>query len=493
MGLKMNTKHIFAIERLFEFAESNPAFNPIHTYGGFVRDLYMGNTPKDLDIGVTGDITAFADAFEAFLGDLCSGRYSNARNENVVTVVIRTPNDEHCEVDVTLNRGYPNPATNTLDFTINSMAIEISDPELNIADLSTPNAQNYVIAPNGGITDIDAGILRQTDEDSIPRDPIRILRGIRTALTYDLEIDVDTKLKMRKHAPLLRDEPGERVVVELMRTVQLDPNWVWLYDQIGVFQALFPEIVRCDGVEQPPEFHRYDVLMHLQIAMGTMRSFFTNQSPVPLTDELLDYFNEEVGDGYTRRDLAILGAFLHDIGKPLTKGINDAGRICFHGHEIAGADIVKDICKRLKFSVACRSFLTRIVRYHMRPFAFLPSENGMKRRSVMRFRRDAGDADIAIMFFNIADVIAARGAMEIDDSELTEHVEILSKFLEMRDEQQMVIDAPRLLDGNDLIGLGIPQGPEIGKLLANLEDATVSGEITNRDEALNLVKEMGVV
>jgi poly(A) polymerase len=50
------------------------------------------------------------------------------------------------------------------------------------------------------------------------------------------------------------------------------------------------------------------------------------------------------------------------------------------------------------------------------------------------------------------------------------------------------LDPPPLIDGQDLITLGIPRGPIFAKLLRQIRAAQLDGEINDRDGALSLVK-----
>jgi poly(A) polymerase len=52
------------------------------------------------------------------------------------------------------------------------------------------------------------------------------------------------------------------------------------------------------------------------------------------------------------------------------------------------------------------------------------------------------------------------------------------------------INPPRLLSGDDLLALGIPPGPRIGRVLDAVEDAQLDGEIRTRDEAIAFATKM---
>ncbi len=64
-----------------------------------------------------------------------------------------------------------------------------------------------------------------------------------------------------------------------------------------------------------------------------------------------------------------LGALLHDIGKPKTKGIEN-GKVHFRHHEVVGARMTKQILKRLKFSKKEIQDICLLVENHLRPHTF---------------------------------------------------------------------------------------------------------------------------
>ncbi|HEY7269825.1 MAG TPA: hypothetical protein VH951_08350, partial [Dehalococcoidia bacterium] len=48
-----------------------------------------------------------------------------------------------------------------------------------------------------------------------------------------------------------------------------------------------------------------------------------------------------------------------------------------------------------------------------------------------------------------------------------------------------------LINGRDLMQtLGLPQGPEVGRLIAAIEEARAAGEVTTREEALDLARSL---
>ena len=47
----------------------------------------------------------------------------------------------------------------------------------------------------------------------------------------------------------------------------------------------------------------------------------------------------------------------------------------------------------------------------------------------------------------------------------------------------------RLLNGGDIMALGYPEGPVIGKILRAVEEAQLEGKISAKEEALEWVKQ----
>ena len=48
----------------------------------------------------------------------------------------------------------------------------------------------------------------------------------------------------------------------------------------------------------------------------------------------------------------------------------------------------------------------------------------------------------------------------------------------------------RLLSGEDLLAMGLPPGPRVGRLLEAVYDAQLESRVSTRDEAIALVREM---
>ena len=184
-------------------------------------------------------------------------------------------------------------------------------------------------------------------------------------------------------------------------------------------------------------------------------------------------------------------ALLHDIGKPETASLRPDGNPQFLDHETVGANMVSSICRRLRFSGATRDFLSSVVRHHMRPWTISPAGRMPSTRAIRKFRQRAGDAAVAVLVLHLADLRGARG-FTLTTEEWDGRVELVRRMIdwvqELGRKVTLLAAEPPLLNGHDLMDMGIPQGPEVGRLLRLVSDAREEGAISSREEAVGLVE-----
>ena len=160
----------------------------------------------------------------------------------------------------------------------------------------------------------------------------------------------------------------------------------------------------------------------------------------------------------------------------------------FFGHSQEGADVVRVIMERLKFSSREMEMACRMVEHHLRPGQLARDNELPTRRAIYRYFRDVDEVAIDTIFLNLADHLAARGPM-IEPDKWREHADTLRYVIEQRFDEESVTHPPKLIDGNDIIDkFGIPPGPQIGGLLEAVREAQAAGEVSTREEALLFVQ-----
>lgn len=188
--------------------------------GGSVRDLLLGRTPKDFDIGTDATPQQVKKLFRNCF--LVGRRFRLAHvrfgpNEVIeVATFRRQPAPEELPEDASehaffVQNQFGTPCEDAFrrDFTINALFY-------NIADFS-------VIDHVGGIKDLQNRQLRVIGDPQIrfAEDPVRMLRALEFSARLNFSLDKDTLEAMTKQAPLLAAASPARVREKLLQFFRL--------------------------------------------------------------------------------------------------------------------------------------------------------------------------------------------------------------------------------------------------------------------------------
>jgi poly(A) polymerase len=406
--------------------------------GGCVRDLLLGQEPKDYDVATDAPPEEILRIFP----------HSGLVGAQFGVVLVRR---DSAQVEVATFRsdlGYvdgrrpegvrfeTDPREDALrrDFTINGL---FQDP-------ASGETLDFV----GGLPDLKAGIIRAIGDPLVrfQEDHLRLFRAVRFAARLRFAIEPATMAAMREMAPQIQRVAAERVRDELVR-ILVDGGARYgfeLLDESGLLREVLPEISAMKGVEQPPEFHpEGDVWTHTLMMI-----------------EGLDHPSPALA----------MGVLLHDVGKPVTFRIAD--RIRFDGHVEAGIRLAQNILSRLRFSHADCEQILALIQNHMR----FMDVGKMRESTLKRFiRLPKFDEHLAL---HRLDVLNSNGRLEA--------WEMLSKRYAETPEDQL--KPPLLINGNDLIEAGFTPGPRFKKMLAAVEDAQLEGTLRTKEEALRFAR-----
>ena len=463
------------IQKMVEFFSSRQ--EEVYVVGGFPRDLVMGCSPKDIDIVVKGEYGDIARAFADRLGSSCVGFHADAK-----TAKIRISLDSKViEVDITSMVGASiGEDLHRRDFTMNAMAIPLEQ-----ALSESPE----IVDPFGAVLDIANGELRITSDVVLRDDPIRCMRGVRLALQKNMLMPEKTSKIIKDHADLLTRVAGERIQSELMLILDSDDATpgVRMMDDLEILETILPEMTKGKGVTQPEDVHAYDVFEHGIATLGFMESFIQCKREDIL--QVPDGFYEQSVGRYSIAQTLKFVALLHDIGKPDTWGWDDsANRIRFIGHDEVGSELMAGITRRLRFSTEFRQLTTNMVANHMHPHHLAGGHRDPSRRAIRKYYRRTGEASQAILLLGMADYLGGRGHLLIPDM-WESYAKGIEKVATGVVEQQQRSVEP-LITGRDVLALGIKQGPSIGRILKDVTRAQELGEITSRDEAMEMAEDL---
>jgi poly(A) polymerase len=177
-------------------------------------------------------------------------------------------------------------------------------------------------------------------------------------------------------------------------------------------------------------------------------------------------------------DDTLLAALFHDVGKPLTRRV-ERGEVTFHGHEIVGARLIR---KRFTVLELDPEPVINTIMIAARAQSYLDSWTDS---SVRRIRLDAGDDWDGAIRLAHADVTSRH-------SYVHRRVHQTIDALTTRSDDLLIEDARRaerpVLNGDDLAELGVPRGPEMGRLLTWLLEENRAGRLRDHDDAVAAVR-----
>jgi poly(A) polymerase len=462
--------------------------------GGYLRDSLLSIPSHDIDIALLGDAHPVGQALARHLG----GAYVPlSRSFNVARIVIprRARDNEGIAWNVDL-AGYSGAIEDDLarrDFTVDALALPL--------DCSTSDRwREQILDPTGGLADLAGKCIRAVSPGVFRDDAGRLIRAVRLAARLGFRLEPATAQLVRAAAPLVERVSPERVRDEFLGILAADGarGQLEVLDRLDLLCRIIPELALTKGVEQP-RVHYWDVWGHLihsveaaeLVAKGHQNSAI--YSHVPWTAESVQYFNQEISDGHTRRTMLRLAALLHDIAKPQTKTQDATGRTRFFGHSELGAEMAAHRLAQLRLSSRGISLVTRMVEQHLRPAGMAPERELPSQRAIYRYHRDLGDAAVDTVYLAMADYLAAKGPEVVPD-DWARHARIMTYILEMGGElgTRPAQSQPqqRLVTGNDLMqAFGLEPGPHIGVLLDQIGEAHAAGEIDSREEALALAEQ----
>ena len=439
--------------------------------GGAVRDALAGRPVVDLDLAVAGDEAALArriaDRAGGFAFEL-SAEFGSWR---------ALAPDRSWHVDVSrLRGGSIEDDLGARDFTVNALAVAAADPAAAPLD------------PFGGAGDLDARILRAVSERSFEDDPLRLLRAARLGAELGLELDPETVRLARASAGRGGEPAGERQLAELrlLITGSGPLRGLELLDELGATAGVLPELAALRGVEQNPN-HHLDVHGHtievLENLLEVERDLerFAGDAATAVADLLA----EPLADGFTRGGALRFGAVVHDIGKPATRREREGGFVSFVGHDREGAALVRGLAERLKASRALSRHLEHLTLHHLH-LGFMAAERPLPRRRVYEYLRLTEPVAADVTLLTVADRLAARGSGPTASQQMIEaHLELARELLPEAIAWHRSGRPSVPVRGDELAAaVGIAPGPELGRLLAELEAAVFAGEVESAEQAI---------
>lgn len=428
------------IEYIGECIKGSEFENHVFAVGGCVRDSYMGNEIKDIDLCI----------------DLPEGGIKLAEFLHVKKFLTRPPvvyptygtamfkfkkfNQDEIECVQTRGEQYHdkdsrNPVTSFAsieddcirrDLTINALYMNVTTGE--ILDLT-----------GKGVSDIKAGICRVTNENPdvvFTDDPLRILRVMRFACRYNFNIEENTLASMLRNADRLEIITQERVTDEFNKMMMTnDPTRaLCLLGYTGAMKYVVPELIETYDMGQ--NAYHFGTVWEHTLAVVEHSTDFEAYLPVRLA------------------------CVFHDLGKIKTRTVGVDGRVHFYDHETVGAELVHDIMVKMRYSNDIIEEVCFYIKNHMLTKGWGDDLNHMKMKTLRKLMYKCKTEE---RFNHLMEVIDAD-----NKSHKSEHCLLLqaTRVLEVSQTEKRMFGYKLPIDGKDVMEtLGIEPGPKVKKYL----------------------------
>ena len=439
---------------------------PTFVVGGFVRDKILGRDYKqDIDFVCVGSGIKLAK----YLANKLPGQPLVSEFKNFGTAHFNYGNLDLEFVGArkeSYDRGSRKPVVEdgTLeddqtrrDFTINALAIVLNRKQF-----------GKLIDPFNGLIDIEDKILRTpTDPDiTFSDDPLRMMRAIRFATQLNFSIEPKTFESIGKNKDRIKIISQERITDELNKIILSEKPSVGfnLLSDSGLLEIIFPELYNMHGTE-------------IIDGKGHKNNFYH-------TLEVLDNLSENSNDLWLR-----WAAILHDIAKPATKRFDKNIGWTFHGHEVVGARMTKQIFNKMKLPLQNeKRFLEKMVLLHLRPIS-LTKEN-VTDSAIRRLIFDAGDDMPSLLLLCNAD-ITTKNRLKV--RRYRENFEMVKQKVIDLEERDHIRNFQPPVSGEIIMKtFNLSPGKEVGIIKSHIRESILDGVIPNQfDAAYQLMLEKG--
>ncbi len=444
-------------KKLKELIKGTPFEGKVLFVGGCCRDELMGLEIKDIDMAVNLPLGGIRLAewlqknkhtsrkivtYPAYQTAMFHLKYFPEVELEAVQTRKEKYTDAHSRNPVTAFGSIEDDCLRR-DLTINSLYYNISTDE--VVDIT-----------GHGVDDIRDHVIRTPNDPDLTYDddPLRILRCIRFASRYGWEIEKTTFEGMVRNVHRLNIITRERIKDELdkMLTCKHPVMAMELMRRTGAMAYVMPELVETFDMGQN-EYHFGTVWEHTMAVLEKLES-----------DKLV----------------LRMAALLHDIGK-IRVQTEENGNVHFYEHELAGADMVNDMLRRLKYSNDFIREVQFLVKHHMRCKQWVDQCQEMKSKKLRKLQYACGTEE---RFHDLMLLIDADNKAHAEDKCMPNQVkEILRRTEEMKVKGAAMFGYKLPFDGKDVMEIkGIKPGLQVKECLDYLLKLAFNNPLIDKED-----------
>ena len=460
--------------------------------GGWIRDRLLNITVEDsidIDFIVTTSPVEIAKRFRSILGK--GGVFQFEKDKEIATLIfeegetryrfdfsyldiqdiINNPNLDFYDKEKAIIDRIEEDLRNR-DFTINSMAIVFDDA------VGLGATQTVLFDPNGGLEDLQNGVVKPISYENIKKDPVRILRGYRIAQRIDFELDKEFEKWILKNVDLLKQSPKERIRDEIFKIFDGKDSYKVLENLVKakLIQIVIPEIEKFNNINKSGQLKTY--LNYLK----TIEKFLSNRD---ILSSFIDKrFLNSIGKTKFLAEFTDITMFkfstlfhnLHFSSKDKNKFINTVNEL-FKGK----------ISTDLVLGKKATDFIYKILINQGSIFELynLKMTNNLPKEEINFFWYK--NKDIAIYLFILSLSYAEIKLKRTDTENLKGFIKYLQSYYFEVYKREIIEEL--LLRGNEIMEiLNIKPSKKIGILKDKLQEAQIKGSVKTKDEAIKFIQ-----
>ncbi len=434
-----------------------PPSMKIYLVGGAVRDILLERRIRDFDFTVEGLVRPIGK----HIADELGGAYYVLDDErDMVRVIIDDEEKGQFDVDISLLAGDTiEDDLRDRDFTLNAMAIEISD-------------RPALVDPLGGLADVQNKVLHMCGPESLDNDPLRALRAVRMSLEFGLTMDPELQAAMHNTSDHLHESSMERYRDELFKIIRLNKNAeaLTICEEFGLLKFIFPDSSDFQNPwdrEWIENTDLFSVLLTKQDRSLSIENEYASYASGRLGNyrgALLAFFDKRLALYHTRRMLMIYSA----IASVLAAG---------------DPETIRKWCYRLAFSSSEANFSFLM----LNAFEYLKSLQSATKYNdvdIYRYFKQYKEGGVSGLLIFLSSKYAEQDKPE-SYKRWCEWVVFVQNYISAYFTRYMEVIAPKpLMSGTDIQNLlNLPAGPIIGQIKDSLVEAQINGAVKNLSEA----------